>query len=111
MLRFELALHLNKIDVAYEIATKEENDVKYKQVKIKNYQFKLILKKIGDLALINGFIDIGIKCFEASKDYSGLLLIYSSLGMKKELKSLAFRAKAETKFNIAFTSFFMIVNY
>jgi len=90
-----LAIQLNKIQEAFEIAKKENTPLKWKQ--------------IGDLALISGKIDLAIQCLEASDDLSGLLLIYTSLGMKDNIKKLAKRAEELTKANIAFACYFTLV--
>ena len=70
--KFELALGLQKIDEAYEIAIKSENRTK--------------LKQAGDLSLLFGRIDYAIECLKKSDDLGGLLLIYTSLGMKDNLR-------------------------
>lgn len=86
---------MNKLSTAFEIATVENNDAKWKQ--------------IADLALINGKIDIAIKCLKASNDINGLFLIYSSLGLKENLRELAQKAEETLRINIAFSSYFLIV--
>ncbi len=93
--KFELALQLNKINEAYEIAVKENNLNKWKQ--------------IGDLALLNGHFQIAIDCLKAANDINGLFLIYSSLGLKKELQELAVKAVENTRYNIAFSCYFLLV--
>ena len=95
--KFELALQLNKIKEAYEIAVKENNLNKWKQ--------------IGDLALINGHFQIAIDSLKAANDINGLFLILSSLGMKDELKVLAEKASESTRYNIAFSCYFLLVMY
>jgi coatomer subunit beta' len=92
--KFDLAIQLNRIEEAFEIAKKEKSSLKWKQ--------------IGDLALISGKIDLSIECLEACDDLSGLLLIYTSLGLKDRLKHLAKRAEDLTKTNIAFACYFTL---
>jgi len=94
--KFELALQLNKINEAYGLALKENNINKWKQ--------------IGDLALINGHFQIAIDSLKAANDINGLFLIFSSLGMKDELKSLAEKAIESTRYNIAFSCYFLLVS-
>ena len=53
---------------------------------------------------------MAISCFQACDDLSGLLLIYSSLGLKERLKQLAKRAEELTRTNIAFVCYFNLVN-
>lgn len=93
--KFELALQLNKIHEAYEIAIKENNLNKWKQ--------------IGDLALINGNFQIAVESLKAANDVNGLFLLFSSLGMKDELKELAMKAFESTRYNIAFSCYFLLV--
>jgi len=85
---------LNKIEEAFKIAEKEKSTMKWKQV--------------GDIALISGIIDMAISCFEACDDLSGLLLIYSSLGLKERMRKLAKRAEELTRTNIAFACYFQL---
>lgn len=92
--KFELAIQLNRIQEAFSIAKQEKSNLKWKQ--------------IGDLALISGKIDLAIECFEACDDLSGLLLIYTSLGLKDKLRALAKRAEDLTKANIAFACYFQL---
>ena len=93
--KFELALQLNKINEAYEIAVKENNLNKWKQ--------------IGDLALLNGHFQIAIESLKAANDINGLFLLYSSLGIKDGLKELAQKATDNTRYNIAFSCYFLLV--
>ena len=66
--KFELAMSLKNINEAYAIAVKTNDRTK--------------LKQAGDLALLFGRIEQAIECLEKSDDLGGLLLIYTSLGMK-----------------------------
>lgn len=93
--KFELALQLNKIEEAHRIAAKENNLSKWKQ--------------IGDLALLNGHFQVAIESLKAAGDINGLFLVFSSLGMKEELAGLAEKAKESTRFNIAFSCYFLLV--
>jgi len=54
------------------------------------------------LTKISGKIHIAIRCLKASDDLSGLLLIYSSLGLKNEMRELAEKSLEMSKYNIAF---------
>lgn len=93
--KFELSLQLNKIKDAYTIALKENNINKWRQ--------------LGDLALINGHFDVAIESLRAANDLNGLFLIFSSLGFKEELKDLAQKACESTRYNIAFSAYFLLV--
>ena len=50
--KFELALGLNKIDEAFNIAEEQESQEKW--------------KKVGDIALNNGNFELAERCFEKS---------------------------------------------
>jgi len=63
------------------------------------------------LTLKYGKIDKAIECLEKSDDLGGLLLIFTSLGMKKKLGNLALRAQKLTRTNIAFQCFFLLVSF
>eukprot|EP01017_Pseudomicrothorax_dubius_P036227 TRINITY_DN516_c0_g1_i1.p1 TRINITY_DN516_c0_g1~~TRINITY_DN516_c0_g1_i1.p1 ORF type:complete len:884 (-),score=266.35 TRINITY_DN516_c0_g1_i1:3523-6174(-) len=95
-LKFDLAIQLGLTDEAHRLAETEGSQSK--------------LKQVGDLALIHGNIRVAIRCLEAGNDLSGLLLIYSSLGMRQELADLARRAEEQTKSNIAFVCYFLLAN-
>ena len=72
--KFELALSLGHIDHAFTIAEESQNSQYFKQV--------------GDVALLQGKIQLAIQCFKNCDDLGSLLLIYTSLGLKNELKEL-----------------------
>lgn len=65
-------------------------------------------KQVGDIALLNGKIELAIKCFNASEDLGSLLLIYSSLGLKNEMRELAVKAEDLMRMNIAFTCYYIL---
>ncbi|CAG8633961.1 19563_t:CDS:10, partial [Racocetra fulgida] len=67
--KFELAVQLNKLDVAVEIAREVGTDAKW--------------KAIGDSALS------AWKCLKKAKDISGLLLLYTASGNSQGIKELA----------------------
>lgn len=66
--------------------------------------------QVGDVALQCGQIKLSICCFEKASDLSSLLLIYSSLGSREGLSKLAENAKLQSRFNIAFLSFFLLAD-
>ena len=72
--KFELAISLNYIDEAHFIATQSQNPTHFKAV--------------GDLALQTGKIFKAVDCFKNCDDLGSLLLIYTSLGLKKEIREL-----------------------
>lgn len=93
--RFDLAISLNKINDAFRIAEKD----------IHNYEK---LRKIGDIALKLGDINLAENCYKLSNDYNSLLLIYSCLGDAEGMKYVAEASMADKKYNVAFQSFFSI---
>ena len=94
--KFELAIQLQKLDVAYSLAQDELNqsDAKWKTV--------------GDLALLAGQIALAEECMLKSRDLNGLLLVYSSIGVADKVKSLAKLAMESCKYNVAFLSLFLL---
>jgi coatomer subunit beta' len=94
--KFDLALQLNNLEDAYDLAKAEQKDPDSKW------------KMVGDLALLTGNVPLAESCMKRSKDLNGLLLIYSSLGLAGPLEELAEQAEAGDKLNIAFTCRFML---
>ncbi|CAG8532370.1 11890_t:CDS:10 [Rhizophagus irregularis] len=62
--KFELAVQLNKLDVAVEIAREADTEAKWKTV--------------GDSALSDWKFSLAEECLKKAKDLSGLLLLYTS---------------------------------
>lgn len=58
---------------------------------------------------MDGRIDLAINCYRKVQDLPSLFLIYTSLGMKEELKDIAEMAKKATRNDIAFKSYFLLV--
>lgn len=79
--KFDLALSLDDLDVALEIARtvpEHEADVKW--------------KALGDRALAVWRFDLAKECFENADDLSALMLLFLSTGDQQGLKSLADKA-------------------
>lgn len=93
--KFDLAVALNKIRDAYEIALKDPN----------NYEK---LRKVGDISLKIGDIKLAEQCYLKSNDYNSLLLIYSSLGDAEGMKHVAEQAMNDKKYNIAYQCYFAL---
>jgi len=64
--KFDLALTLNRVEDAFEIAEEQQNADKW--------------RKVGDIALMQGLFSLAEKCFEKSSDFNSQLLFYSSYG-------------------------------
>jgi len=89
--RFDLALTLDKLDVARVIALDAGSEQKWKQ--------------LGDKALAACQFTLAQEAFEHAKDFSTLLLIYTAGGKAAKLKSLGELAAKDGKNNIALTCF------
>jgi coatomer subunit beta' len=94
--KFDLALQLNRVKEAYEIAEKQNSSEKF--------------RKVGDIALMSGQFSLAEQCFEKSQDYNSLLLFYSSYGNEEGLQRMADSALKAGKFNIAFEAYFVLQN-
>uniref|UniRef100_A0A2P2MUM6 Coatomer beta subunit n=1 Tax=Rhizophora mucronata TaxID=61149 RepID=A0A2P2MUM6_RHIMU len=92
--RFELAIQLGRLEVAKEIATEIQSESKWKQ--------------LGELAMSNGKLELAEECMKRAMDFSGLLLLYSSLGDAEGISGLASLAKEQGKNNVAFLCMFML---
>eukprot|EP01120_Amphizonella_sp_Union-15-10_P010882 TRINITY_DN4513_c0_g1_i3.p1 TRINITY_DN4513_c0_g1~~TRINITY_DN4513_c0_g1_i3.p1 ORF type:complete len:753 (+),score=136.29 TRINITY_DN4513_c0_g1_i3:78-2261(+) len=64
--RFELAVKLNNLRVAYEIAKESSSELKWKQ--------------LGDLAIDCSNFNLAEECLKQAEDIGGLLLLYTSQG-------------------------------
>ena len=95
--KFSLAIKLQKLAEAYEIAKNSKNSEK--------------LKMVADLAIELGEFNFAEKAMKEGNDWNGLLLYYSSIQNKKKLKEFAIEAKKAGMFNVAFGAFFQLNNY
>jgi coatomer subunit beta' len=91
--RFELALALNNLPVALEIA--QEADVEHKW------------KTVGDAALAAWDVKLAEECFDRAKDLGSLLLLHSSSSNAAGLKKLSQQAIAAGANNVAFSALWM----
>lgn len=92
--RFELAVQLNKLDLAREICSKSDNELKW--------------KVLSDLALQELNFDLAEECMKRAADVNGLLLLYTSTGNSDGMKYLAELARQKSRFNVAFTCLFTL---
>lgn len=99
--KFELAIDLRKMEIAHavlmESSRKEEDST----------EINSRWRRLGDLALANGNIDLSQSCAKLSGDLSGLLLLYSSSGDREGLKALADDAQDIGRSNVAFLAYFV----
>jgi len=87
--RFDLALGLNELSIALDLA--READVEHKW------------KTVGDAALTGWDLALAEECFTHARDLGSLLLLHSSTGNTEGLRSLASQAQTAGANNIAFT--------
>jgi len=87
--RFDLALSLEQLDIALELARLADVEHKWKTV--------------GDAALASWNMSLAEECFTHAKDLGSLLLLYSSTGNTDGLRSLYSSADAANANNIAFS--------
>lgn len=92
--KFELALALNQLDTALELAREANVDHKWKTV--------------GDAALAGWNIPLATECFSYAKDLGSLLLIYTSTNDREGLEELAKQAEEATAHNVAFTAKYLL---
>ncbi|KAL1969967.1 hypothetical protein VTN77DRAFT_7477 [Rasamsonia byssochlamydoides] len=92
--RFELALSLNRLDIALEIA--READVEHKW------------KTVGDAALNAWDLSLAQECFTHAKDLGSLLLLHTSTSNAEGLRALAEQASAAGLHNVAFSALWSV---
>lgn len=91
--KFDLALSLDKLDLAAQIAGPEELS-KWRQ--------------LGDHYLAKWNVDVATECYTKAKELDTLLLIHTSTGNKAALTELAKQAEAEGKTNLAFSALWAV---
>ncbi|KPI86581.1 putative beta prime cop protein [Leptomonas seymouri] len=89
--RFDLAVQLKRLPLAHSIAS---------AVNVASYW-----KQVGDMALEQGFFDMAIEALEKCSDWSGLLLIYTSLNDLEAVSRLGDRCLDAGQANLAFTCY------
>jgi coatomer subunit beta' len=92
--RFDLALSLNDLQQAVEIAREQDMEHKWKTV--------------GDAALAAWNIKLAQECFSKAKDLGSLLLVYSSTSDADGLRELASLAQSASANNIAFSALWQV---
>ena len=92
--KFELALSLNQLDIALELA--RQADVVHKW------------KTVGDTALAGWDVALAAECFTHAKDLGSLLLLHSSTGDRDGLAALAKQAEEAGAHNVAFSSYWLL---
>lgn len=92
--KFELAIQLNYVDEARQIAEKQGNNEKW--------------RKVGDIALSKGNFTLAEECYTRSDDFNSLFLFYSSYGDQEGLQKTAASAMSKGKYNVAFEAYYLL---
>jgi coatomer subunit beta' len=101
--KFELAIDLRKMDIAHSVLLEESSKLGDEDSTEMNNRWR----RLGDLALANGDLDLAQYCAKLSGDLSGLLLLYSAASDKEGMKSLAAQARTVGRSNVAFLAYFV----
>lgn len=91
--QFDLALRLQDVNHAFKIAEKADSDTKW--------------RKLADVAMEQWIFDLAEISMVKAKDWSGLLLLFTSSGNVKGLNKLADKTLLENKYNLAFVCLFL----
>jgi coatomer subunit beta' len=88
--RFDLALSLNDLETAHQIAREANMEHRWKQV--------------GDAALAGWNLSLAQECFTNAKDVGSLLLLHTASNNRTGLKALATQASESGLHNVAFST-------
>ena len=88
--KFDLALALNHLDIALDLARQADSDHKW--------------KTLGDAGLAAWDVPLATECFVKSKDLGSLMLVYSSTSDREGLAKLVEQAENSGAHNIAFSA-------
>ena len=94
--RFDLALQLNQLNIALDLAREADAEHKWKTV--------------GDSALSAWDLKLATECFTKARDLGSLLLVHSSTGSAEGLRDLASQAEAAGAHNIAFSCLWQLAD-
>jgi coatomer subunit beta' len=94
--KFDLALALNELAIALDLAREANADHKWKTV--------------GDAALSAWDVTLAAECFTHAKDLGSLLLLHSSTGDREGLSALAAQAQEAGSHNVAFQCQWLLGN-
>lgn len=108
--KFELALALNRLDIALELAKEANVEHRWKTGKSFSALCHSITARtdpfctVGDSALAAWDVSLAAECFTHANDLGSLLLLYSSTADREGLAALATKAEEAGVHNIAFSS-------
>uniref|UniRef100_A0A3B4AGK3 Coatomer subunit beta' n=1 Tax=Periophthalmus magnuspinnatus TaxID=409849 RepID=A0A3B4AGK3_9GOBI len=91
--KFELALQLGELKIAYQLALEAESEHKWKQ--------------LAELATTKCHFSLAQECLHHAQDYGGLLLLATASGNAHMVGKLGEGADADGKTNVAFLAYFM----
>ncbi|XP_038548590.1 coatomer subunit beta'-like isoform X2 [Micropterus salmoides] len=91
--KFDLALQLGEVKIAYQLALEAESVQKWKQ--------------LAELATTKCQFSLAQECLHQAQDYGGLLLLATSSGNTDMVGKLAEGAERDGKTNVAFLTYFM----
>uniref|UniRef100_A0A4W6F759 Coatomer subunit beta' n=1 Tax=Lates calcarifer TaxID=8187 RepID=A0A4W6F759_LATCA len=91
--RFELALQLGELKIAYQLAVEAESEQKWKQ--------------LAELAISKCQFGLAQECLHHAQDYGGLLLLATASGNATMVGKLAEGAERDGKNNVAFMTYFL----
>ncbi|XP_071376187.1 coatomer subunit beta'-like [Centroberyx affinis] len=91
--RFELALQLGELKIAYQLALEAESEQKWKQ--------------LAELATAKSQFSLAQECLHQAQDYGGLLLLATASGNAAMVGKLAEGAERDGKTNVAFLTYFL----
>lgn len=92
--RFELALQLGELKIAYQLACEAQSEQKWKQ--------------LADLATAKCQFELAQECLHNAQDFGGLLLLATSSGNSSMVQKLGETAEQNGKNNVAFLSYFLL---
>ncbi|XP_018539629.1 coatomer subunit beta' [Lates calcarifer] len=91
--KFELALQLGELKIAYQLASEAESEQKWKQ--------------LAELATTKCQFSLAQECLHQAQDYGGLLLLATASGNTDMVGKLAEGAERDGKTNVAFLTYFL----
>ena len=98
--KLELAIDLRNMEVAHEVLLSMEEDME-------SIEYQNKWRRVGDLALGSGDVELARHCAEKSGDMSGLLLLYSCAGDREGMLKLGNMARKVGRSNVAFIALFV----
>ncbi|XP_070826436.1 coatomer subunit beta'-like [Chaetodon trifascialis] len=91
--KFDLALQLGEVNIAYQLALEAESEQKWKQ--------------LAELATTKCQFSLAQECLHQAQDYGGLLLLATASGNADMVGRLAEGAERDGKTNVAFLTYFL----